>query len=105
MTGTTDRPTSLRQSPTRSRGNEPEPTFPKSPGKKLSYKEQREYDALEAKIAEAEAKASTLEARVADPKIAADHARMAQACRELETAQAEVARLYARWEELEAKRG
>jgi len=77
----------------------------KASAKKLSYNEQREFDGMEAKIAEAEAKASTLEARVGDPKIAADHSRMAQACRELETAQAEVARLYARWEELEAKRG
>jgi len=42
--------------------------------------------------------------RIADPKVASDHARMAQACRELETARAEVARLYARWAELERKR-
>jgi hypothetical protein len=42
---------------------------------------------------------------VADPKVAASHARMAEACQRLEAAQAAVAALYARWQELEAKRG
>ena len=45
------------------------------------------------------------EARVADPAIASDHQKMAAACQSLEAAQAAVAALYARWQELESKRG
>jgi ATP-binding cassette subfamily F protein uup len=35
----------------------------------------------------------------------ADHVALADACRALEEAQRDVERLYARWQELEAKRG
>lgn len=59
---------------------------------------------MEAAIEAAERAAATAEARVADPAVAADHARMARACTELEQAQAAVAALYERWQELERKR-
>ena len=36
-------------------------------------------------------------------RMLADHGKMAEACRDLEEAHAEVARLYARWEELEGR--
>jgi len=71
--------------------------------RKLSYNEQREYDAMERNIAEAEALVASAEKRVSDPSVASDLARMTRACAELSDAQALVARLYARWEELEAK--
>lgn len=71
--------------------------------KKLSYMEQREYDGLEAAIQKAEAAFASAETTLDDPAVTADHARMAKACKSLENAQAEVTRLYARWEELEAK--
>ena len=45
------------------------------------------------------------EARVSDPSIAADHQKMAAACADLDRAQATVTSLYARWQELESKRG
>ena len=73
--------------------------------KKLSYNEQREYDGIEAAIAAAEKKAADLEAKLSDPKLISDHAAYAKACEAAGAAQSETQRLYARWEELEAKRG
>lgn len=73
--------------------------------KRLSYKDQREFDAMEGEILRAEAAAAAAEARVADPAVTADHIAMARACRELEEAQLRVATLYARWAELEASAG
>jgi ATP-binding cassette subfamily F protein uup len=79
---------------------------PPSPAKgKLSYREQREYDGIEAAIAAAEAKAAQAETATHDPKVHADHQASAKAFEALAAAQAEVTRLFARWEELEAKRG
>ncbi len=73
------------------------------PRKKLSYNEQREYDAIEARIAEAERRVSAAEAMVNDPAVASDHERMATACGTLSAAQEAVSVLYARWAELESK--
>ncbi|MCC6676735.1 MAG: ABC-F family ATP-binding cassette domain-containing protein [Phycisphaerales bacterium] len=72
--------------------------------KKLTYNEQREYDTIEQRIAEAEARAAAAEAALADPAVVADHTRMARACAGLEEAQRQVAALYTRWEELESKK-
>ena len=78
---------------------------PASPAKrKLSYNEQREYDSIEAGIAAAERKATDLEAKLNDPSLISDHQAYAKACDAVGAAQAEVQRLYARWEELESKR-
>ncbi|MEM7755277.1 MAG: ABC-F family ATP-binding cassette domain-containing protein [Planctomycetota bacterium] len=71
---------------------------------KLSFNEQREFDRIESDIEEAEMKVAEAEAKIADPGVMADHAKMAAACAALETTQAEVLRLYARWDELERKR-
>ncbi|MBX3359666.1 MAG: ABC-F family ATP-binding cassette domain-containing protein [Phycisphaeraceae bacterium] len=76
---------------------------PTAARKKLGYNEQREYDSIEERIVEAEQQAAAAEARLADPTVTADHAKMARACAELDAAQAAVAALYARWEELESK--
>jgi ATP-binding cassette subfamily F protein uup len=74
----------------------------KRPGK-LSYKDQRELDHIEPAIEAAEKKKSELEALLADPETYAkkgnDVPRMQS---ELEAAGAEVDRLYARWQELQA---
>jgi len=78
-----------------------QPPAPKR--KKLSFNEQREYDTIEQRIAEAEAGAAAAEARLSDPQIMSDHTRMAAACEDLTKAQARVAALYARWEELDAR--
>ncbi|MGP1273549.1 MAG: ABC-F family ATP-binding cassette domain-containing protein [Phycisphaerales bacterium] len=70
---------------------------------KLSYNEQREYDRIERDIEHAEQAAADAEGRLAAPDIIRDHAAMAQACRALEAAQARVADLYDRWDQLERK--
>ena len=70
---------------------------------KLSYKEQREFDAIEPAIEEAERNAAHAEAQIQKPEVLADHQKMAAACAHLEATQARVAELYARWEELETK--
>jgi ATP-binding cassette subfamily F protein uup len=71
--------------------------------KKLSYHEQQEFDAMEPRILAAEEAAAACEAEVT--RLAtADHATLAKACQALEDAQMKVSQLYARWEELSAKR-
>ncbi|MBU3729712.1 MAG: ABC-F family ATP-binding cassette domain-containing protein [Phycisphaerales bacterium] len=83
----------------------PATPVPTATRRKLGYMEQRELDGMEAAVDAAERACSEAEAAVADPKVAASHARMAEACQRLEAAQASVAALYARWQELEGKRG
>ncbi|MBM4098576.1 MAG: ABC-F family ATP-binding cassette domain-containing protein [Planctomycetes bacterium] len=82
----------------------PAPGQPSGQRRRLSFKEQRELEGMEAAIEAAERAHAAAEARVADPAIAADHAKMAEACRKLEAAQGTVSGLYARWQELESKR-
>jgi len=72
--------------------------------KKLSYKNQREYDSIEEKIMEADEQIEHAQKALSDPKVLADHEKMTKACQALDQAQAESARLYARWDELEAMR-
>jgi ATP-binding cassette subfamily F protein uup len=76
---------------------------PPRPRTKLSYREQQEYDRMEATILAAEEAVARCQAEV--ERSAADHVALAAACRALEEAQGEVERLYARWQELESKRG
>ena len=60
---------------------------------------------MEAAILAGEEKISELESLFGDPDFFAKHgARSAELQAELDAARAESARLYARWEELEAKR-
>jgi len=72
--------------------------------KKLSYKEQRELEALPAKIESLEAEQRALDARIASPDFyreAPDAIREAMA--RVEALAADVARGYARWNELESR--
>jgi ATP-binding cassette subfamily F protein uup len=73
--------------------------------KKLSYLEAREYDTIEARIAEAETTLQRAQAAVDDPAIASDAAQLQRALHELASAQETTDTLYARWAELEAKLG
>ena len=71
--------------------------------KRLGYKEQREYEGIEASIAAAEA---TLRETIADserPENASDHGRLVELLAAVTQRQKEVDQLYARWAELEAK--
>ena len=71
--------------------------------RKLGYQDQREWDAMESRILEAEARFEKAQAQAADPRVVTDHAALQARHEELAQAQAEVERLYARWAELEAK--
>lgn len=70
---------------------------------KLSYHEQREFDTIETDIEAAEQAVSNAEQTVQSPDVLADHEQLTAACSVLEQAQAELARLYERWEYLEQK--
>jgi ABC transport system ATP-binding/permease protein len=81
------------------------PATPKKPKPgKLSFKEQKEYEGIEGAILTAEARVEELEVTLNDPEFHATRAREAHGIiTELESAKAEVARLYERWEELSAR--
>ncbi|MFZ5442659.1 MAG: ABC-F family ATP-binding cassette domain-containing protein [Myxococcota bacterium] len=81
------------------------PAQPKKTPGRLSYKDQRELDGMEAAIEAAETKKSALEARLADPQIFSKAGEVASLTAELEAATAEVERLYARWQELQSQLG
>ncbi|MEO8362365.1 MAG: ATP-binding cassette domain-containing protein, partial [Vicinamibacteria bacterium] len=78
------------------------PAAPAAKPKKLSYKDQREWDQMEANILAAEQRLEASQATVADPDVASDYQAVIKANAEVEAAQAGVDRLYARWAELEA---
>ena len=82
----------------------PAPERDKPKVKKLTYDEQRELGKMESRIESAESKVQTLQQKMNDPDTLADHARLTELCHQMDAAQAEVAALYARWEELEARR-
>jgi ATP-binding cassette subfamily F protein uup len=71
--------------------------------KKLSYLEAREYETIEARIAETEAALQRAQATVDDPALVSDAAQLQRALHVLATAQGAADALYARWAELEAK--
>jgi ATP-binding cassette subfamily F protein uup len=70
--------------------------------KKLSYIEQREYDAIEGKILAADQRLAAAERRLQAPDVVSDPRKIEEACTELNAARQEVDALYARWSELEA---
>jgi ABC transport system ATP-binding/permease protein len=72
--------------------------------KKLSFREQKEFDGIEAAITSAEETVTAREADVATASTGGNHVALTAACKALEEAQAAVEKLYARWQELEAKR-
>lgn len=79
-------------------------TVGSGPGRvrKRSFKETREWEAMESVIQEAEGRVAVLERTLNDPEFYVSRAREAPGLlADLEAARAEVVRLYARWEELE----
>jgi ABC transport system ATP-binding/permease protein len=86
------------------------PPPPKTPptkpaAKKLTWAEQREWEGMEAAIATAEAALETARVATEDPAIATDASALTARYANLAQTQAEVDRLYARWAELEERRG
>jgi ATP-binding cassette subfamily F protein uup len=72
----------------------------RKPGK-LSYKEQRELDGMEAAIEAAETRKAELEAQLVDPSVYSSASKAAEVQKELGVTAAEVERLYTRWQELQ----
>jgi ATP-binding cassette subfamily F protein uup len=88
-------------------GEEKKPAAPPrvtTKAKKLTFKEQQEWDGMEAAVLAAEEAVAARQAAV-ESATTAGHVALAAACRELEEAQHAVERLYVRWQELEARRG
>ncbi len=81
-------------------------SVPSSKPRKLSFKEQREWEGMEAAILAAETRVQEIETTLNDPHFHATRSREAAGLiAELETAKTDVTRLYERWEELSSKRG
>lgn len=73
--------------------------------RKLKWKEERELEGMEAAILESEREVARLEARLAEPAFYAEHGReWAEFEQKLSGTRDRVAKLYRRWEELEALR-
>jgi ATP-binding cassette subfamily F protein uup len=81
----------------------PAPSSPLQTPRRLSYLEQRELEGMEAAIEQAERTQRELEAALADPAVATRAERLQELSAQLERASAEVNRLYARWQALEAR--
>jgi ATP-binding cassette subfamily F protein uup len=73
------------------------------PRKKLSYLEQREYDAIESRIEEADARLLAAQQRIEAPDVVTDPQALTAALAELERAKAEHDAVYERWVELTEK--
>ncbi|MGA7524560.1 MAG: ABC-F family ATP-binding cassette domain-containing protein [Acidobacteriaceae bacterium] len=95
--------------PAESPAPEPRPASPAPlssvPKKKLSYMEQREYDAIEARIEAADQRLLEARARVDDPSVAIDAAALTEALAELDAAQSEHDAVLERWMDLTEKIG
>ncbi len=86
----------------------PAPARPKAAASvpsRLSTSERRELGQIEAKIEAADEAVAALERQLEDPKVASDAALLHEVWNALPTARDQVSALYARWEELEAKKG
>jgi ABC transport system ATP-binding/permease protein len=75
------------------------------PKNKLSYLEAREYTTIEERVADAERVLQAKRVQLEDPAIASNGPRLLAAHAEMEEAQNSVDALYARWSELEKKKG
>jgi len=78
---------------------------PAAAKKKLSYKELRELESMEQRIAEAEHALHERQAALQDTAIISDGPRLHSASLQLDEARKAVDQLYARWTELEHKKG
>jgi len=79
----------------------PEKNEKKKKTGRLSYMDQREYDQIEDKIADAENKQEKLESSLQQPEITSNPEELEKCWQQLETIRQETTRLYDRWEELE----
>ena len=80
------------------------PVAAKTATKRLTWAEQREWDAIEAAIVAAEETLARCHEAAHDPAVATRADELTARCQALQDAHKEVDRLYARWAELDAKR-
>lgn len=80
--------------------SEPEVEAAPAAKKKLSYNQQRELDGMEANIQKVEARLASLTTEISNPEISGDKNKLKQVTQALTETQAELDKLYARWEEL-----
>jgi ATP-binding cassette subfamily F protein uup len=78
---------------------------PKLERRRLSYKEQLEFDRMEETILEKETELGSLEAHSARPEIVSNSVELLKTTGRMGELQAEIERLYVRWAELEEKGG
>jgi len=78
---------------------------PPAAKKKLSYLESREMESMEERILTAEQELEALRARMQAPDVLSDGVKLHETYQQMQAAEARVDELYARWAELEAKRG
>lgn len=71
--------------------------------KRLSYKDHREFETIEQRIADAEKQVQAMHDALLDPAVMSDGARLYILSLELDAAQKAIDALYARWAELEQK--
>jgi ATP-binding cassette subfamily F protein uup len=86
------------------RPSQPKPITAPTDKKRLTWKEQRELEQMEENILTAEGEVEQCQAAVSDPANTADHRKLHETYDRLHKAQETVQKLYARWQELEAKR-
>ena len=77
----------------------------RSKPRRFSYLEQREWDEMESRILDAEARVEETRKSAEDPGIAANATLLQERFKRMTEARLELDRLYARWAELERKRG
>jgi ATP-binding cassette subfamily F protein uup len=82
----------------------PAPAAPQPKPKKLSFKEQQELAGMELAIKQAENEVQKASAKMGDPAVVADRKKFTDICRVHAKAQEEAAKLYERWQELEARK-
>ena len=68
--------------------------------KRLGFKEQRELDGMEANIEKAENRLAELTLESGKPEIASNASKILEITKEMAGLEKEIARLYARWQEL-----
>ena len=96
----------LQSAPAKARLETQPKAPPRAPApKKLSYMENREYEGMEGRIAEAERELKRREEQLENPALMRDGQRLEEVYREIEAARQMVDELYARWAELEEKIG
>jgi ATP-binding cassette subfamily F protein uup len=71
--------------------------------RKLSTNEKRELENIDQTIEAAEQQVQNLEQKLSDPTIASNHVKLQAIMQEIDAAKQDVARLYARWDDLQAR--